>query len=332
MAEHHRVPLQLGTDCSGIGSICVALAVLGIPFVHVFGSEVENDARRQLESTFPPQHFYRDLRNRCIQSMPRVHLYVAGFPCQAFSAAGNMEGFAHQSGDLFFYIYEYIRLRRPLTFILENVVGLATVQDGHCFRVVLRCLWDLGNYNIYWQLLNTNEHGIPQNRPRYYFIGILRSHDVGSFVFPARTRPPSLEVFLDARSGRPSWADLPPSSQGSARANVRHMLQQVDDMQRDPFGEPWVFDIDSSIGRGRPSYDMVPCITRSRWQGHWVSNRGRRLSLTEMMRLQGFPSTLPIVIDERDFRRCLGNCMSVNILLEIIKALDLVVSHWEPQP
>ena len=299
----------------------MALAMLGIPFLHIFGSEVNKRAREQLQATFEPSFFFHDLRRRQVGDVPRVDLYIAGFPCQPFSQAGSGTGFKDRvGGDLFFHIVHYIREREPLIFILENVEGIDRVSGGRCFEIILQTLWSLTNYNLYWRLLNTSEHGVPQNRPRYYFVGIWRASDRGTFAFPPMSPPSTLESFLDARQGRPSWADLPPPSQSVARANLIRVLRRLDASGCDPFLEPWVSDIDSSAGWEKALYNASPCLTRSRWQGHWLTNRGRRMSTSEMMRLQGFPVTLTQAIPDKPFRECLGNSMSLNILKPIISS------------
>mmetsp|Transcript_56206 Transcript_56206/g.174307 ORF Transcript_56206/g.174307 Transcript_56206/m.174307 type:complete len:121 (-) Transcript_56206:526-888(-) len=69
--------------------------------------------------------------------------------------------------------------------------------------------------------------------------------------------------------------------------------------------------------------DIAPCLTCSRGQGHWITNRGRRLTKDEMMRLQGIdPASFKTVVSETQLGRQIGNAMSVNVLERIfVKAL-----------
>ncbi len=262
-----------------------------------------------------------------------VGIYIAGVPCQPFSTAGLRQGFAAPSdGDLFFHALQYIRLKRPVVFILENVQGLDQVAGGTCFHTVLRALWSMQVYRVFYDLLDTKDHGLPESRPRYYFIGILRTHCVGEFRFPEPIRTPHLEAFLDPRLGRPSWADLPPLSQSTARANVLALLRNIEARGRDPFAEPWVLDCDSSAGRACAMFDCSPCLTRSRSQGHWVSNRGRRMRLREMMRLHGLDSDSIPPVPEAQFRLQMGNMMSICALERIFCKLLPAAGLWNGRP
>ena len=323
-----RLPLHVGTDCTGMGSIFLALRNLHVHARHRFSSEVDVHARCQAHSIAPADIVHYDMRLKDMRYLPKVDIYVAGFPCQPFSVAGLRDGLHAKDGVLFFVCLRYIKAKRPTVFILENVQGLEYTHGGQCFNEVLRALWSLTAYNIYFELLNTKNHGIPQNRPRYYFIGILKEVDRGTFCFPSQLPMCALEVFLDSRQSRPSWADLPPFSNTTARQNALTALRAAQILDSDPFSEPWCIDCDSSIGRGTTLLNCSPCITRSRAAGHWISNRGRRFTMKEMMRLQGVDTDLPVVVPEIHFRRLLGNAMSVNVLERILCALLPASGLW----
>ena len=76
--------LTVGTDCSGMDMPIIALEHLGIPYRHVFASEVDPTARRFILDKFTPEHIYGDIRERGNEKAPHVDLYVAGFSCQPF--------------------------------------------------------------------------------------------------------------------------------------------------------------------------------------------------------------------------------------------------------
>ncbi|CAK9116165.1 unnamed protein product, partial [Durusdinium trenchii] len=73
--------------------------------------------------------FYDDFMARDNATAPQVHIYVAGFPCQSFAAAGKQRGLDDARGTVFFGCADYIRAQRPRVFLLENVKGLLT-NDG----------------------------------------------------------------------------------------------------------------------------------------------------------------------------------------------------------
>ena len=326
-----RLPIYVGTDCTGIASILIALANLGVAFRHLFASDIEPSARTQVLRSFGDTVFAYNLLFRCWSETPLVDLYVIGFPCQPFSVAGSQEGFLAQNGNgrIFFHALLYIARKTPRVFIMENVLGLESAQGGHVFRAILRHLYALSVYNIYWQMLDTRDHGIPHSRPRYYFVGILKTWDRGTFAWPARCGCPPLDNFLLPRLSRPTLADLP--AQATARENVIAFLRTMQAHGRDALEETWVIDCDSSCGRASTMYQMSCCMTRSRWQGHWVTSRGRRFTLIEQQRLQGIPDDFLVFITEAAFARHLGNSMSVNVLERVLVSLLPAAGLWESE-
>ena len=108
-----------------------------------------------------------------IRGIGSVDIICGGFPCQAFSIAGNRRGFEDTRGTLFFEIARFASILRPKYLFLENVKGLLNHQKGDTFETMLRILDELG-YDVEWQLLNSKNFGVPQNRERVFIIGHLR--------------------------------------------------------------------------------------------------------------------------------------------------------------
>ncbi|MFD2253071.1 DNA (cytosine-5-)-methyltransferase [Lactococcus formosensis subsp. bovis] len=112
-----------------------------------------------------------------------VDVICGGFPCQAFSVAGKRKGFRDKTrGTLFFEIARAAEQIKPRILFLENVKGLLSHDKGRTFRIILSTLDELG-YNVEWQLLNSKNFGVPQNRERVFIIGHLRGSS-GREIFP----------------------------------------------------------------------------------------------------------------------------------------------------
>lgn len=112
-----------------------------------------------------------------------VDVICGGFPCQAFSIAGKRKGFLDETrGTLFFEIARAAEQIKPRTLFLENVKGLLSHDKGRTFGIILNTLDELG-YDCQWQLLNSKNFGVPQNRERVFIIGHLRGSS-GREVFP----------------------------------------------------------------------------------------------------------------------------------------------------
>lgn len=189
--------IKIGTDCSGIEAPIQALIRLGVDFEHVFSSDIDKHVKKVSESIYKPSIFYDDLMLRDNTKAPRADIYIAGFPCQTFSIAGKRKGFDDVRGTVFFGCADYIRQQQPCIFILENVKGILSHDNGTTLKTINELLSGNGGthngqlsfgyyddglgYHIYTQILNTKNYGIPQNRERWFCIGFKEPRN---FRFP----------------------------------------------------------------------------------------------------------------------------------------------------
>ena len=118
-------------------------------------------------------HDITTVSDEFIRGVGRVDIICGGFPCQAFSIAGNRRGFEDTRGTLFFEIARFASILRPKYLFLENVKGLLSHENGITFETIISTLDELG-YNMEWQVLNSKNFGVPQNRERVFIIGHLR--------------------------------------------------------------------------------------------------------------------------------------------------------------
>lgn len=114
----------------------------------------------------------------------KVDVICGGFPCQAFSIAGNQLGFEDARGTLFYEIARAAEQVKPRYLFLENVRNLLSHDKGKTFERMLKILDELG-YDAEWQVLNSKNFGVPQNRERVFIIGHLRG-ECTYRVFPIR--------------------------------------------------------------------------------------------------------------------------------------------------
>ena len=108
-----------------------------------------------------------------IRAIGHVDVICGGFPCQSFSIAGSRRGFEDTRGTLFFEIARFADILKPKYLFLENVKGLLNHDRGNTFKTILRALDGLG-YDTEWQVLNSKNFSVPQNRERVFIIGHLR--------------------------------------------------------------------------------------------------------------------------------------------------------------
>ena len=108
-----------------------------------------------------------------IRAIGHVDVICGGFPCQSFSIAGSRRGFEDTRGTLFFEIARFADILKPKYLFLENVKGLLNHDRGNTFKTILGALDGLG-YDVEWQVLNSKNFSVPQNRERVFIIGHLR--------------------------------------------------------------------------------------------------------------------------------------------------------------
>ena len=136
-------------------------------------SEIDKYASKIYQSHFPTHHNYGDITKIDAQALPDFDLLCGGFPCQSFSIAGKRGGFGDTRGTLFFDIARLLQAKRPRLLLLENVKGLLSHDQGRTFATIISTLDELG-YDIQWEVLNSKDFGVPQNRERVLIVGHLR--------------------------------------------------------------------------------------------------------------------------------------------------------------
>jgi DNA (cytosine-5)-methyltransferase 1 len=158
---------------AGIGGFRIALEREG--FTCVGFCEIDKWARKLYKAYYHvrEEEEYEDATKINPEDLPDFDILCAGFPCQAFSIAGKRRGFEDTRGTLFFEIARIAKVKRPTHLLLENVKGLLSHNEGRTFEIILKTLDELG-YDAEWQVLNSKDFGVPQNRERVFIIGHLR--------------------------------------------------------------------------------------------------------------------------------------------------------------
>ena len=118
-------------------------------------------------------HDITEVTDEEIRNIGHVDVICGGFPCQSFSIAGSRRGFEDTRGTLFFEIARFADILKPKYLFLENVKGLLNHDRGNTFKTILGALDGLG-YDVEWQVLNSKNFSVPQNRERVFIIGHFR--------------------------------------------------------------------------------------------------------------------------------------------------------------
>ena len=166
---------------AGIGGIRkgfeFACAEFGYETKCVFTSEIKPYAIDVLNQNHPLETVNGDITKVDEKDMPDFDFLLAGFPCQAFSAAGKRLGFLDTRGTLFFDVERILKEKKPFGFVLENVEGLVNHDKenpkdkiGRTLTTILQHLDALG-YHVNWKVLNAKNFEVPQDRKRIYIVG-----------------------------------------------------------------------------------------------------------------------------------------------------------------
>lgn len=130
--------------------------------------------------------YANDIRRVYAGDIPRADCWCFGFPCQDISVAGKQLGFQGNRSSLFFRVMYLIgqleEENRPTYLFVENVKNLLSVNGGWDFARLLIEMEQRG-YDAEWQVLNSKDFGVPQNRERCFIIGHLRGRSTAK-VFP----------------------------------------------------------------------------------------------------------------------------------------------------
>ena len=314
--------LRLGTDFGGLEVPALALRHLKVPFKHVFTSESCAVVQRLGATHSRAELVYKDARESLARDRPDVDVYIAGPPCQDFSVAGQRAGLSGARGKLFEVCLQFVRVRRPVLFIIENVKGLAMLNGGKVLAGIIRALECEGAYDVVCARLNTREHGVPQRRPRIYLIGRRRDRILGSFEIPGRLPPRGIGDVLVPFEASRDQPQLPPEPQMSSRMIVNWELERLRSMRVRPEDVDLVLDVDGSPGWASKAGPVAPCLLHGRRRGLWLLRRGRRLTLEETARLQGLePGDIAWDAASGHCFAALGNSMSLNVVERLLVAV-----------
>ncbi|WP_187879370.1 DNA cytosine methyltransferase [Helicobacter pylori] len=244
-------------------------------------------------------------------------ILIGGFPCQPFSTLGSLQGFEDKRGTLFFTICEIIKKHKPKIVVLENVKNLINHNKGESFKRILFELNEL-DYQVNYNLLNTLDFGIPQQRNRVFIVALRKNSFINlEFVFPAKT------------SCKISALDLLDKQVELKYFISQRMIKTI--LGKGTKGYIVEPSIDTPIAKTLTA-TMHKCHRASQdnyytdlknWEHYKDNNYStiRRLTPNEARKLQGFPSDFKQVVSDTQSYKQFGNAVSVNVSFALAKAI-----------
>lgn len=248
----------------------------------------------------------RDIREVKAEEIPDFDLLCGGFPCQSFSVAGKRGGFDDTRGTMFFEIARILKEKQPRYLLLENVKGLLSHNEGRTFQTIIGVLSDLG-YGVQWEVLNSKNFGVPQNRERVYIVGHLRG-------------TPRPEVFPIMGANSQDIVQLNQPTYSNSRVyGEQGTSPTLNTMQ----GVEVSHTIDANYYKGINTNPGHASSTMGILDGAVI----RRLTPTECMRLQGFSDDWcdlgaegEVISDSQKYKMA-GNAVTTNVVTEVMRRL-----------
>lgn len=313
---------------SGIGGIRLAFENAGCECV--FSSEINKEACETYFSNFG-EYPSGDISQIPSVEIPDFNILTGGFPCQPFSIAGFRKGFEDSRGTLFFEIARILKEKQPDSFLLENVAGIVTHDNGKTIETIESILSSL-NYRFTWKLINAKDYGVPQNRNRWYCVGFR--HDVGVkfdfdsdvensdliFQFPQRRR---LTTFVSDLLEEKVSDDYRVSDIAKKNIDLYAKENQLLD-------HSIVYDIRPSRCHFRHD-GISPCLTAKMGTGGnnvpVLATSYRKLTERECLRIMGFPESFKIPPNTSHTYKQIGNSVAVPVIEmianEIVRVLKV---------
>jgi DNA (cytosine-5)-methyltransferase 1 len=169
--------------CAGGGGLSAGLIKSG--FTPILLNDNNNDCCKTLKHNHPDANVVCSSMDKIdySQYINKVDLLTGGVPCQSFSQAGLRKGLDDPRGDLMIKFIEILNLIKPKIFMIENVKGLLTHDDGKTIKKIIDALNKNNLYNISYKCLDASKYDVPQKRERVFIVGVLKTI-THSFEFP----------------------------------------------------------------------------------------------------------------------------------------------------
>lgn len=313
---------------SGIGGFAKGFLDAGFKFDKHYFSEIDKHAIANYKHNFPNAELTGAIQDVSGRNIGRPNLITFGFPCQDLSIAGKRKGLTGKRSGLYHEALRLINETKPDIFIFENVEGLLSSNEGKDFEIVLQTISDIGLYECEWQLLNSSWF-LPQNRERIYFAGHLRG----------KSRP---KIFPIIRGGEEIKGVVYAQKADREIARIYDVSGISPALHRKTGGwqEPKIKVI-GNIGNGHEAqnvYDkngLAPAVRgmHGKVTKTMIGDRIRKLTPTEMERLQGFPDGWTMFgnydgeikkVSQTHRYNMLGNAVTVSVVKEIATRIKQV--------
>lgn len=284
----------------------------------VYANDIDPKIAEIYKANFKNEISIKNIREVPSDSLPNFDILLGGFPCQSFSIiAQNPKrlGIKDEKGTLFFEMVRILKEKKPLAFVAENVKGILSANKGQAFPLILK-EFEKANYNISFNIVNSYDFGVPQNRYRVLIVGIRKDLKT-SFAFPdsgaLKIKHHCLKDILEPKVDKKYYFSK----------------KAIKGMER----------VKEKMNKGRAQNPNKPCntvgshlakVSLNSTDPVLLDKEGfRRFTPREVARIQSFPDDFKLVGSEHTQYLALGNAISPvmfwYISRSLIHQLDLAV-------
>lgn len=323
---------------AGIGGIRLGFdQAFGNSIETAFISEWDEQAQITYKANFGDKvEIAGDITKIDEKHIPSFDICLAGFPCQAFSLAGKRKGFTDKykglsRGTLFFDVARICAQHKPKVIFCENVKGLTIHDKGRTFDIIKGTLDELG-YNVYENVLNSRNFGVPQNRERIYIVAFRKDIDSSNFQFPKpQNSITTIKDIIEEDAVSAKYYLSNTYVDTLRRHKARHAAK----------GNGFGYEIRSwddvvgaivcgGMGRERNllidkrQTDLTP-VTHIKGE---INKEGiRKMTPREWARLQGYPDNFILPLADVHLYKQLGNSVSVPVIRALAKQIARILKQ-----
>lgn len=328
---------------AGAGGLALGMSKAG--FKHVMLNEIDHDACQTLMQNRPEWHVAEgDIHKlKFDRYRDKVDLLTGGFPCQAFSYAGNKGGFEDTRGTLFFQLARAVKEVNPKVFLCENVRGLSTHDGGRTLAVIKNTIAELGYTLIEPRVLQAIKYQVPQKRERLIMVAVRNDlADLAKYHWPQPYH--RIMTLRDALyAGELFPTDVPASDGQKYPEKKRRVMEMVPmggywrdlpvEVQKEYMGGSYELEGGKTGMARRLSLDepslTLTCAPAQKQTERCHPIETRPLTVREYARIQTFPDDWQFAGNLASQYKQIGNAVPVNLAYAIGRSLIRLFNEIE---
>jgi DNA (cytosine-5)-methyltransferase 1 len=320
MAKHTAVSLFCGSGGLDLGFIAAGFDIL-----------LSNDNNENACASYSKNigDHVKCLDIRKLTDVPHADVLIGGPPCQGMSTANPHRAFDDERNWLFREYRRILVACNPKIFLMENVAGMTTMEDGKIFEII-KAEFESAGYKIHAKLLNSADYSTPQSRKRMIMVGV-RNDISAEYSFPDPTSPIRLTAG-DAFAQPIDPMDVNHKASKLSALNLERIkhIPMGGSMKDCPKELQNNSDLKRAMRRldlRKPSYTIV----HNNCDHYYHPTEDRRVTIREMARIQGYPDSYIFTGSKSEQSRQVGNSVPVPFATALAGSVKILLDSIDHQ-